>query len=121
MGELAKAKGLYDAITKLDMSVLPWADLPSDSYDVVACNGVLIYVDEVNCLDEFLRVTKQGGHICLMFRHDGYPTYQAKVEALIAAGKWELAHKSDSLRNFSATESEDAAAVMYNIWAFRKC
>jgi hypothetical protein len=76
----------------------------------------------VNCLDEFVRVTKKGGHICLMFRHDGYPTYRSKVESLIESGAWELVHKSQSKRNFAAADKEGAAAqVMFNIWSFRKC
>lgn len=76
---------------------------------------------QVNCLDEFIRVARPGGHICLMFRHDGYPAYQAKVESLMSLGKWELVHKSESMKNFSSTESNAAATVMYNIWTFRKC
>ena len=47
MLEHAKEKGLYDAVAKLDMSMLPWPGIPSEAFDVVACNGVLIYVDEV--------------------------------------------------------------------------
>ena len=75
----------------------------------------------MDCLDEFIRVTRPGGHICLMFRHDGFPAYEAKVESLLASGKWEVARKSESMKNFSATESGAAADVMYNIWTFRKC
>uniref|UniRef100_A0A061RHB8 Williams-beuren syndrome chromosomal region 27 protein n=1 Tax=Tetraselmis sp. GSL018 TaxID=582737 RepID=A0A061RHB8_9CHLO len=120
MLDIAKERKLYSEVSKLDIGALPW-DLPSEFYDVVACNGVLIYVENVDCLDEFLRVTKKGGHICLMFRHDGYPIYESKVEALKAAGKWELVHKSESRRNFASSDSEAAAAILYNIWTFKKC
>eukprot|EP00192_Tetraselmis_astigmatica_P019185 CAMPEP_0117662720 /NCGR_PEP_ID=MMETSP0804-20121206/8201_1 /TAXON_ID=1074897 /ORGANISM="Tetraselmis astigmatica, Strain CCMP880" /LENGTH=227 /DNA_ID=CAMNT_0005469633 /DNA_START=222 /DNA_END=902 /DNA_ORIENTATION=- len=112
----AKTKGLYHEVSKLDMSMIPWSGVPSERFDIVTCNGVLIYVEEVNCLDEFLRVTKCGGHICLMFRHDGYSAYEAKVEALIQSGKWELVHKSETRRNFETTRSEAASNVLYNIW-----
>ena len=106
---------LADACRALSL-ILPIA--AADPFAVFAsfCNN-----EQVNCLDEFVRVTKKGGHICLMFRHDGYPTYQAKVESLIASGAWELVDKSESMRNFAATDSEEAAQVMYNIWSFRKC
>lgn len=50
MLQQAQAKGLYEKVIKLDISALPWSDLPADSFDVVACNGVLIYVDEVSYL-----------------------------------------------------------------------
>jgi len=116
----AKEKGLYNHLQRLNMNELPW-DLPSEKFDVVTCNGVLIYVENTDCLDEFLRVTKKGGHMCIMFRHDGYKTYQAKVEKLIADGKWELVHKSESQANFGKAESKAAASIMYNIWTFRKC
>jgi len=120
MMQLAKEKGLYTELMRLDMNVLPW-EMPSDTYDIVTCNGVLIYVENVDCLEEIVRVTKPGGHMCLMFRHDGYLTYQAKVEKLTADGKWELVHKTDSEANFTKAESKSASSVMFNIWVFRKC
>lgn len=59
------------------MAECPWP-VDSASIDVCMCNGVLIYVDDPSCLDEFVRVTKIGGYCVLMFRHDGYPTYAEK-------------------------------------------
>jgi ubiquinone/menaquinone biosynthesis C-methylase UbiE len=82
------------------------------------CNGVLIYVDDPACLDEFVRVTKPGGICVLMFRHDGYPTFRAKDEELRRAGKWELVHKTKDQRNFEKMESGDDD-VMFNQWVFR--
>ena len=38
--------------------------------DIITCNGVFVYVDDCNVLDEFARVTKTGGMILLMIRKD---------------------------------------------------
>jgi ubiquinone/menaquinone biosynthesis C-methylase UbiE len=83
------------------------------------CNGVLIYVDDPTCLEEFVRVTKPGGVCVIMFRHDGYPDYEAKDMALRAAGKWELIHKSPDMRNFDTVEYDSDQDVWFNQWVFR--
>jgi hypothetical protein len=50
MLEKATSQGLYDTVTKLNMAELPWKGIPSDTYDICACNGVLIYINEARAL-----------------------------------------------------------------------
>jgi len=114
------AKGIYTNAHAHDMMQYPWP-LPSNTYDGLMCNGVLIYVDDPNCLDEFVRVMKPGGICVIMFRHDGYPQYREKDEALRAAGKWELVHKTPDSRNFDNLAFGDNTEddVIFNQWVYR--
>eukprot|EP00994_Dinema_validum_P009675 NODE_978_length_1189_cov_78.054386_g740_i0.p1 GENE.NODE_978_length_1189_cov_78.054386_g740_i0~~NODE_978_length_1189_cov_78.054386_g740_i0.p1 ORF type:complete len:247 (+),score=78.79 NODE_978_length_1189_cov_78.054386_g740_i0:64-741(+) len=122
MLEGGRARGLYSKMWAQDICNSPW-DCPSDLFDGVMCNGVLIYVKEPGCLDEFVRVTRKGGLIVLMFRHDGYPLFEAKDLELRETGAWELHHKTEDYDNFpqinTATEAEHEQ-ILFNIWVFRK-
>jgi ubiquinone/menaquinone biosynthesis C-methylase UbiE len=113
-------KGIYNKVKAHDMSKYPWP-FQSNSYDGSMCNGVLIYVDDSNCLDEFVRVVKPGGICVIMFRHDGYPGYAAKVEQLREQGKWELVHKTPDQRNFVNMEfgENNEEDVIFNQHVFR--
>ena len=113
-------KGIYNKVEAWDMMKYPWP-FQSNTYDGSMCNGVLIYVDDPNCLDEFVRVMKPGGICVIMFRHDGYPDYEAKDKELRAAGKWELVHKTPDQRNFEKMEfgEENEDDVIFNQWVFR--
>jgi ubiquinone/menaquinone biosynthesis C-methylase UbiE len=113
-------KGIYDKVHAHDMSKYPWP-FPSNTYDGSMCNGVLIYVDDPDCLDEFVRVTKPGGICVIMFRHDGYPDYEAKDMQLRREGKWELVHKTPDQRNFDNMEfgENNEEDVIFNQWVFR--
>ena len=111
---------IYDKVHAHDMSKYPWP-FPSNTYDGSMCNGVLIYVDDPNCLDEFVRVMKPGGICVIMFRHDGYPDYEAKDMQLRREGKWELVHKTPDQRNFDNMEfgENNEEDVVFNQWVFR--
>ena len=113
-------KGIYNKVEAWDMMKYPWP-FQSNTYDGSMCNGVLIYVDDPNCLDEFVRVMKPGGICVIMFRHDGYPDYEAKDKELRAAGKWELVHKTPDQRNFEKMEfgEDNQEDVLFNQWVFR--
>ena len=113
-------KGIYDKVHAHDMSKYPWP-FPSNTYDGSMCNGVLIYVDDPDCLDEFVRVMKPGGICVIMFRHDGYPDYEAKDMQLRREGKWELVHKTPDQRNFDNMEfgENNEEDVIFNQWVFR--
>lgn len=111
-------KGIYNDVKMHDMMKFPWP-FPSNSYDGLMCNGVLIYVDDPSCLDEFIRVMKPGGICVIMFRHDGYPVYEEKDLELRAAGKWELVHKTPDTHNFNNLESGAEDDVIFNQWVFR--
>lgn len=113
-------KGIYSQVKAHDMMQYPWP-FPSNYYDGLMCNGVLIYVDDPECLDEFVRVMKPGGICVIMFRHDGYPDYKKKDEELRAAGKWELVHKTPDSRNFKNMEfgENNEDDVIFNQWVYR--
>jgi cation diffusion facilitator CzcD-associated flavoprotein CzcO/SAM-dependent methyltransferase len=112
-------KGIYNKVEAHDMSKYPWP-FASNKYDGLMCNGVLIYVDDPECLDEFVRVTKPGGVCVIMWRHDGYPDYRAKDLQLRAQGKWELVHVTPDQRNFDNMEfGENEEDVIFNQWVFR--
>lgn len=113
-------KGIYENVHAHDMTKYPWP-FPSNTYDGSMCNGVLIYVDDPNCLDEFVRVMKPGGICVIMFRHDGYPDYEAKDMQLRREGKWELVHKTPDQRNFDNMEfgENNEEDVIFNQWVFR--
>merc|ERR1719217_1762638 len=98
-------KDIYRSVFKQDLTQVPWA-VASKSYDCTVCSGVLIYVNEPDVLEEFVRVTKKGGHCCIMFREDGYSTYEEKDEQLQAAGKWKLISKSAPERNFPSAPAD---------------
>mmetsp|Transcript_12277 Transcript_12277/g.44766 ORF Transcript_12277/g.44766 Transcript_12277/m.44766 type:complete len:230 (-) Transcript_12277:1606-2295(-) len=107
----------YERVDQHDLSVLPWP-YEDNSVDACVCNGVLIYVSDPANLDEFVRVTKPGGHCVIMFRHDGYTeAYKAKDAALRAAGKWELISKTDDRVNFEALK--DTNPIYFNIWTYK--
>ena len=113
-------KGIYNKVKAHDMMKYPWP-FPSNTYDGLMCNGVLIYVDDPECLEEFVRVMKPGGICVIMFRHDGYPDYKKKDEELRAAGKWELVHKTKDMRNFNNMEfgENNDEDVIFNQWVYR--
>lgn len=113
-------KGIYNKVEAHDMSKYPWP-FQSNKYDGSMCNGVLIYVDDPACLDEFVRVVKPGGVCVIMWRHDGYPDYEAKDLELRAQKKWELIHKTPDTRNFDNMEfgENNEEDVIFNQWVFR--
>merc|ERR1719446_706628 len=92
-------KDIYRSVFKQDLTQVPWA-VESKSYDCTVCSGVLIYVNEPDVLEEFVRVTKKGGHCCIMFRTDGYPVFEGKDKQMRAEGRWRLVTKSAPVMNF---------------------
>eukprot|EP01024_Parvocaulis_polyphysoides_P061057 TRINITY_DN6723_c0_g3_i1.p1 TRINITY_DN6723_c0_g3~~TRINITY_DN6723_c0_g3_i1.p1 ORF type:complete len:283 (-),score=53.58 TRINITY_DN6723_c0_g3_i1:421-1269(-) len=119
MLDIAAKKGSYEQLIRQDICNCPWP-VDAASVDACMCNGVLIYVDDPDCLDEFVRVTRVGGYVVLMFRHDGYPVFAEKDQSLRASGKWQLVNKSQDYRNFKTVSQDDPSSqVMFNIWTFQ--
>jgi len=113
-------KGIYNKAEAWDMQKYPWP-FPSNHYDGSMCNGVLIHVDDPECLEEFVRITKPGGICVIMFRHDGYPLYEKKNIELCARGAWELVHKSPDESNFTCVDFAEKSQddIIFNQWVFR--
>merc|ERR1711933_97028 len=80
---LEKERGdLYNEIHQHDIAETPWP-FESNKYDLSVCNGVLVYVKDSDCLDEFVRVTKPGGHCLLMLRKDSLDQFGSKIYQLL--------------------------------------
>ena len=60
----------------------------TDEADITICNGVFIYLNNVNILEEFVRTCKSDGKCLLMFREDVDPAWAEKREEMEAEGKW---------------------------------
>uniref|UniRef100_A0A0G4I4I6 Methyltransferase type 11 domain-containing protein n=1 Tax=Chromera velia CCMP2878 TaxID=1169474 RepID=A0A0G4I4I6_9ALVE len=127
MLSVSRERKMYDDLRQLDISEYPWP-YPTASFDTVCCNGVLIYVSDAECLEEFDRVTRPGGMIHLMLRHDGLSGYREKIGEMTSSNgrereggaRWELVEKSEDLDNFPKATQDNLKGVMYNIWSFRK-
>src|SRR5262249_40854171 len=62
MLDQAEAKGIYQALHLADLSGP--LDLPSSTFDCTACVGTLTPGHApVSAVDEFVRITKPGGHV----------------------------------------------------------
>lgn len=109
---------LYKSTFKHDLSQMPWP-FAKNSYDCTICNGVLIYVEIPDILDEFVRVTKKGGHCCIMFRNDGYPVFEEKDMQIRADGRWRLVEKSEPAMNFpDAPMDSPSRDVLFSIYTY---
>lgn len=123
MLDVAKQNGLYEGLQRLDLSKTPWP-YASKHYDVVLCNGVLIYVQENldAVLEEFCRVLKPGGHAVLMIREDDVQKWQPSMEKMQDA--WDMTFQTeprDNFENASGFNSEsDDGKVWYRIKVFTK-
>lgn len=108
----------YDTTLQHDISHKPWP-FKSRNYDYVVCNGVLVYVnDNGQCLDEFIRVTKKGGYVILMLRHDGLNPFARKIYELMVDKKWVLKEITDTRYNFRDPE-KNRPILPYNHHIFQ--
>lgn len=98
----------YQSLQKWDMSHTPWP-YKSSNYDMVLCNGVLIYVKAniMNTMIEFHRVLKVGGKAVLMIRDDDIIKWQPALDFLADSGAWKLTDESEPIRNFENTFNKE--------------
>merc|ERR1712244_191878 len=118
---LEKERGdLYNEVHQHDITECPWP-FEDDRYDLSVCNGVLVYVkDNGECLDEFIRVTKPGGHCLLMLRHDALDQFSNKIYQLITDKKWQIAEITNTRHNFKAKiNNKNKYFVPYNHHIFQ--
>ena len=90
---------------------LPEAD---DTYDAVVCFGSLGPGHApAGCLDEFVRVTRSGGHIVFNIRAETYAhqDLKEKVGNLEATGKWVLVDQSPIFRSYYLVEPDVTSQV----------
>lgn len=68
--EVAVISGAYRTLRSIDMQQLP-ISIPADTYDGLACVGVLTYLtDGIGTLKEFSRVVRPGGIVIATQRSD---------------------------------------------------
>ena len=65
------------------------------------------------CLDEFVRITKTGGHVIFNTRAETYPEQELKekVDSLTGAGIWTLVDQSPIFRSYYFIEPEVTSQV----------
>mmetsp|Transcript_27188 Transcript_27188/g.42506 ORF Transcript_27188/g.42506 Transcript_27188/m.42506 type:complete len:281 (+) Transcript_27188:825-1667(+) len=115
MLERAKESGNYDSLRQ--QSVTEKWPFDSNSMDVIMCNGVLVYVTDNTCLEEFRRVAKVGGHIVLMVREDNIDFWQPKMDEMESQASWRLVERSEPRLNFV---NDTIKQILYRIYVFQK-
>ena len=93
-------------------------DFPTDSFDAVVSVGVLTLGHApAESLDEFVRITKPGGHIVFSIRPDVYCEngFKEKQEKLEKLGRWNLAEVTDEVRCLPKGEPD----VFHQIWVYQ--
>lgn len=113
MLEEAGKKGVYDELHQMVMGER--LDFPSDSFDAVMSVGVLTLGHApASSLDEFVRVTRPGGHVIYTLRPDVYEDggFEEQHAALTSAGRWELTEVSEPLQILPKGEPD----VYHQVW-----
>ena len=108
-------QGGYKQLHVHSVTDYPWP-YPDEFADIVVCNGVLIYVEDPGCLQEFLRVSKPGGHLYFMIREDGLATYWDTMCALERRGAWSLRHMTEPRENMP----KQPQSILYRIYVYQK-
>jgi SAM-dependent methyltransferase len=118
MLELADTLSVYQNLYEHDLAnPLPEAD---NTYNAVICFGSLGPGHApADCLDEFVRVTRSGGHVVFNTRAETYAKQDLKnkVEEIEATGKWLLAERSPIFRSYYLVEPD----VTSQVYVFKVC
>ncbi len=112
MLQSAEELNAYQRLYEHDLgNPLPEAD---NTYDAVVCFGSLGPGHApASCLDEFVRVTRSGGHIIFNTRAETYPgqDLRVKVEELEATKKWVLVDQSPIFRSYYLVEPDVTSQI----------
>ncbi len=114
MLEQAAEKGIYRALIEADLTNA--LNIADRQYDAVISVGTFTcgHVGP-QALDELVRITKKGGYICFTVREQAWEEdrYIPKIEAMTAAGAWEMKemHTADYIRQ----EGASCKACLYRI------
>ena len=112
MLKAAQTLPVYQRLYEHDLGhPLPEAD---DTYTAVVCFGSLGPGHApARCLDEFIRITKPGGHIVFNTRAETYAEQdlKQKVDDLSAAGRWSLIEKSPIFQSYYFIETDVTSQV----------
>jgi SAM-dependent methyltransferase len=83
-------------------------------YNALVCFGSLgLGHAPASCLDEFIRVTRSGGHIVFNIRAETYAKQElkGKVESLTTSGAWNLVDQSPIFQSYYLVEPDVTAQV----------
>ena len=136
-GMLKKASDRYGvgSVTTHNAEVYPWRmgdgmgqssltgiDIPYGWADITLCNGVVVYLQDTNVLDEFVRVTKPGGHCIIMFRLDSEEKqpWAAKRNAIEASGQWKVVWDTPVRDNFPTYSQKGNPPSWYHVLVYQK-
>jgi hypothetical protein len=86
-----------------------------DSFAAVTCFGSLGPGHApASCLDEFVRITRPGGHIVFNTRADTYAKQdlKGKVDSLTAAGAWKAITQTPVFQSYYLIEPDVSSQVL---------
>jgi len=107
-------KDLYKKLDKIDLNKS--IKVNDNYYDAVMCVGTFTFAHvKPNALDEFVRITKNGGLICFTINEGNYKEYgfDKKIEELKKKNKWKKIefYKSD----YIASKNVNAWLGLYEV------
>lgn len=108
----AEPLGVYARFYEHDLG-LPLPE-PENSYAAVTCFGSLGPGHAPsNCLEEFVRVTRPGGHVILNVRPETYEEqgHKAKIDSLTGDGRWWEVDCSPTFRPYLLSEPDLGAQI----------
>ena len=107
-------KNLYKKLDKADLNQS--IKIEDNFYDAVMCVGTFTFAHvKANALDEFVRITKNGGLICFTINEGIYMEYgfDQKIEKLVKQGKWREIEFFKS--NYIASKDVNAWLGLYEV------
>ena len=113
---LAKAaeKGIYRSLIEGDLTNA--LNIADNRYDAVISVGTFTcgHVGP-QALDELVRITRPGGHICFTVREQAWKEdqYHAKIEAITDAGAWKM--KEMLTADYIRQEGASCKACLYRV------
>jgi len=111
----ARQKGVYGDLRRMVLGET--LEFETDFFDAVTCVGVLTFGHApASSLNEFVRVTKPGGHIIYTVRPDVRETggFIEIEEELTKAGLWKFVEKTDEFPSLPKGLPES----MLRVWVF---
>ena len=115
MLEEARKKDVYREYHQMVMGEELGFD--TDSFDaVVSVGAITLGHAPVASLDEFVRITKPGGHIVYTLRPDLYQDggFKEKHAGLAEQGKWKFVTASEPIQLLPRNEPD----VLHQVWVF---
>ena len=111
----ARRKNVYGKLHEMVMGEP--LDFPTNHFDATICVGALTvgHAGPV-ALEEFVRVTRSGGHIVFMLRADLYLTagFREKQDGLEFSEMWQLAGVTDKFRALPIGEPD----MYHQVWTY---